>query len=350
MTNSEYINNNDIEFLLEDIDTDMSKITQEEFSKISKELWVKFGKNIELLLKQIETQERVMKLKEKYINSNSLQLANALTKELEDFKDFFVLKNLMIKAYQIIHEFREYVTKENIEYFIQVGTGQKTSKYSQIQLKELINYLSLSVDSNKNFRLSLIPNKAKEIKTSQAIDAFRSSLYDIQKTITTIKKAAQENINQGFVLEAALNIIAEKGPNVKITKSIVKKYYKPGNLPGTRGGDIGEKNTQKLIEQGMININKKLQLQAKKVSGSLGAAVVSITNIKSELFNLCILIKEIVSGRLKQNDIKKYFKSKKRASDIANKIKKEINNIVEQSLSETLSSIDNKNIKTKTFL
>ena len=336
-----------IDILLQDVDADMVELTQEKFSKISTELWRRFGKNIQILLKQIEIQEKILKTRNAYSEKSSSQLASMLTKEVEDFKAFDALKRLMIKAYQIIHEFREYITKENIEYFIQVYTGKNTSKFAQLKLNELINYLSLSVDSSKNFRLSLVPKRAKEIETNKTINEFRNSLYDIQKIITTMRAAAGEKSNQGFVLEAALNIIADIGPQAKITSDIVEKYYQPGNLPGTRGGDINEEQTKKLIERGIIEINKKLQLQAKKVTGTYGAAVVSISNIKSELFNLSVLIRELTMGKVNKKTLKTYFTDSRRASDIAREIKNEVGMKAEESLSKVFEEIQkqNKHIK-----
>ena len=65
------------------------------------------------------------------------------------------------------------------------------------------------------------------------------------------------------------------------------------------------------------------------------------------LFNLSLLVRDLSRGKINKKTLQNYFKSSRRASDIAKDIKEEVGKKAEESLSAVLEQIQKQNIHIK---
>lgn len=325
------------------------------------------------ILVDLEQLERVVLKQQNLMNAKPKNILNEysalLTKNIEH--NMILLTNTMKQAYALISRFREFILNESIEYLIQKGSSQ-TIVY--MELKDILSSMGLRVTSgdNKEYKLVMDTIKTKETIKSLSKNKFlpkevAKEIQNIEKRIRSLKTKAEVltrakelgkniftipekgieyvNINEGYLLEAALNIVT--GTNTSFLKTDVDYYdyylqMRKNNLAASRGGDFSIEQTQKLkriieskISEEVSWIENKLSLQLKKVGGKLGASVQSASTMAAELFNIIVIINTNKNGSKKvvQEKLKKYFTESPRAKifqkQIAQELNIELNNIDE---------------------
>lgn len=296
-------------------------------------------------------------------------------------------KNIVItemkKAYALIMDFRAFITKERIEYLIQYDS-KNLSTIAILNTQQILDSITgLSTQSGGGLKFNLSSSKIKDIIENDATDTFSKEFVkrvkDIlnliielnrntdgtimtqeefnemrrkygKKAFSKIKAEQKSFINQGYALEAALQVVLNN-KDQELLLDIGKRYKAyfdaiENTAVFRSGGDLNEKATKKLkkIGKNFKTLMEATQLQVKRVREKASAQLVTLNSIIAELGTIVLIYQSSKNGsqRSMKQKFGDYFTSSLKSSDYLEKVKKELEKDLENnsSLKEIVNLLD----------
>ena len=332
------IDPNDKEVLqaLADLQEEMGHInTKEVFNERALKKYIGQAK---ILLRRLETLEvAINNIMKKIIDFDAFNYAIN--------KEFAVYTATVKKATEFIYEFRQWVTKEEIQFIIQFEDEQGQLQYTQFSIQELIP--SLNIYLEKGSRVGLKKGKSRLQISSKQIQSIakkfllnQDSSQAIREATNIIKPVArkQKGYGTGRIFETAMENLADKG--FKFNSNQVK-LTDLERTPGLRAGDLSSQIVIELIKKGILSGSpeKGFEASLKTVSNSAQyTEIQNINQIKSDLFNIIAIT---YKGEDIQKTLIKLFKNVHEGPAKAKKrIAEELNLVVNGSLSAALAGIE----------
>ena len=329
--------------------------------------------------KYAEEAERILKV----LTAAELGLKKNIRASTVSQKNKNIVITEMKKAYALIMDFRTFITKEKIEYLIQYDS-KDLSTIAVLNTKQILDSVTgLSTQRGGGLKFNLSSSKIKDIIKNDATDTFSKEFVkrvkDIlnliielnkntdgsimtqeefnemrrkygKKAFSKIKAEQKSFINQGYALEAALQVVLNN-EDQELLLDIGKRYKTYFNaIENTAvfrsGGDLDQKATKKLqkIGKNFKTLMEATQLQVKRVREKASAQLVTLNSIIAELGTIVLIYQSSKDGsqRSMQQKFKKYFTSSLKSSDYLEKVKKELEKDLENnsSLKEILDLLD----------
>lgn len=295
-------------------------------------------------------------------------------------------KNIVItemkKAYALIMDFRTFITKEKIEYLIQYDS-KNLSTIAILNTKQILDSITgLSTQSGGGLKFNLSSSKIKDIIENDATNIFSKEFVkrvkDIlnliielnkntdgsimtqeefnemrkkygKKAFSKIKAEQKSFINQGYALEAALQVVLNN-EDQELLLDIGKRYKAyfdaiENTAVFRSGGDLNKKATEKLqkIGKNFKTLMEATQLQVKRVREKASAQLVTLNSIIAELGTIVLIYKSSKdSPESMEKKFGDYFTSSLKSSDYLEKVKKELEKDLENnsSLKEIVDLLD----------
>lgn len=329
--------------------------------------------------KYAEEAERILKV----LTAAELGLKKNIRASTVAQKNKNIVITEMKKAYALIMDFRTFITKEKIEYLIQYDS-KNLSTIAILNTKQILDSVTgLSTQSGGGLKFNLSSSKIKDIIENDATDTFSKEFVkrvkDIlnliielnkntdgsimtqeefnemrrkygKKAFSKIKAEQKSFINQGYALEAALQVVLNNGDQ-ELLLDIGKRYKAyfdaiENTAVFRSGGDLNKEATKKLkkIGKNFKTLMEATQLQVKRVREKASAQLVTLNSIIAELGTIVLIYKSSKDGsqRSMQQKFKKYFTSSLKSSDYLEKVKKELEKDLENnsSLKEIVDLLD----------
>ena len=329
--------------------------------------------------KYAEEAERILKV----LTAAELGLKKNIRASTVAQKNKNIVITEMKKAYALIMDFRTFITKEKIEYLIQYDS-KNLSTIAILNTKQILDSVTgLSTQRGGGLKFNLSSSKIKDIIKNDATDTFSKEFVkrvkDIlnliielnkntdgsimtqeefneirkkygKKTFSKIKAEQKSFINQGYALEAALQVVFNN-EDQDLLLDIGKRYKAYFNaIENTAvfrsGGDLDQKATKKLqkIGKNFKTLMEATQLQVKRVREKASAQLVTLNSIIAELGTIVLIYQSSKDGsqRSMQQKFKKYFTSSLKSSDYLEKVKKELEKDLENNsgLKEIVDLLD----------
>lgn len=323
--------------------------------------------------KYAEEAERILKV----LTSAELGLKKNTRATALSQKNKKIILTEMKKAYALIMDFRNFITKEKIEYLIQYDS-KNLSTIAILNTKQILDsVIGLSTQSGGSLKLNLSSSKVRSIIEDDATSKFTQEFVNRVKAIlemiielnrnkdgvimtqeefniirqkygaksfSKIKAEQKSFINQGYALEAALQVVLNN-EDQELFLDVGKRYKAYFNaIENTAvfrsGGDLDAKATAKLkkIGKNFETLMHATQLQVKRVRANASAQLVTLNSIIAELGTIILIYQSSKDGsqRTMKQKFKKYFTNALKSSDYLEKTKKEL----EKDL-ETNSALEN---------
>lgn len=329
--------------------------------------------------KYAEEAERILKV----LTAAELGLKKNIRASTVAQKNKNIVITEMKKAYALIMDFRTFITKEKIEYLIQYDS-KNLSTIAILNTKQILDSVTgLSTQSGGGLKFNLSSSKIKDIIENDATDTFSKEFVkrvkDIlnliielnkntdgsimtqeefnemrrkygKKAFSKIKAEQKSFINQGYALEAALQVVLNN-EDQELLLDIGKRYKAyfdaiENTAVFRSGGDLNKEATKKLkkIGKNFKTLMEATQLQVKRVREKASAQLVTLNSIIAELGTIVLIYKSSKDGsqRSMQQKFKKYFTSSLKSSDYLEKVKKELEKDLENnsSLKEIVDLLD----------
>ena len=329
--------------------------------------------------KYAEEAERILKV----LTAAELGLKKNIRASTVAQKNKNIVITEMKKAYALIMDFRTFITKEKIEYLIQYDS-KNLSTIAILNTKQILDSVTgLSTQSGGGLKFNLSSSKIKDIIENDATDTlskeFVKRVKDIlnliielnkntdgsimtqeefnemrrkygKKAFSKIKAEQKSFINQGYALEAALQVVLNN-EDQELLLDIGKRYKAyfdaiENTAVFRSGGDLNKEATKKLkkIGKNFKTLMEATQLQVKRVREKASAQLVTLNSIIAELGTIVLIYKSSKDGsqRSMQQKFKKYFTSSLKSSDYLEKVKKELEKDLENnsSLKEIVDLLD----------
>ena len=329
--------------------------------------------------KYAEEAERILKV----LTAAELGLKKNIRASTVAQKNKNIVITEMKKAYALIMDFRTFITKEKIEYLIQYDS-KNLSTIAILNTKQILDSVTgLSTQSGGGLKFNLSSSKIKDIIENDATDTFSKEFVkrvkDIlnliielnkntdgsimtqeefnemrrkygKKAFSKIKAEQKSFINQGYALEAALQVVLNNGDQ-ELLLDIGKRYKAyfdaiENTAVFRSGGDLNKEATKKLkkIGKNFKTLMEATQLQVKRVREKASAQLVTLNSIIAELGTIVLIYKSSKDGsqRSMQQKFKKYFTSSLKSSDYLEKVKKELEKDLENNsgLKEIVDLLD----------
>lgn len=311
--------------------------------------------------KYAEEAERILKV----LTSAELGLKKNTRATALSQKNKKIILTEMKKAYALIMDFRNFITKEKIEYLIQYDS-KNLSTIAILNTKQILDSVTgLSTQSGGGLKLNLSSSKIRSIIEDDATSKFTQEFVNRVKAIlemiielnrnkdgvimtqeefnklrqkygaksfSKIKAEQKSFINQGYALEAALQVVLNN-EDQELFLDVGKRYKAYFNaIENTAvfrsGGDLDAKATTKLkkIGKNFETLMHATQLQVKRIRANAGAQLVTLNSIIAELGTIVLIYQSSKDGsqRTMKQKFKKYFTSTLKSSDYLEKTKKEL--------------------------
>lgn len=304
------------------------------------------------LLKEVESLEQQIITQKTFLETES---SSEVIAKYAHSTAWAALTQVMKKSYAFLHFFREWITGTSIEYVIQKGSSRQIALMT---LEEVIGTFRIGVESDKGLKLVMDSQKTRAIfkdgKGKQLPFDIATSIKQIEDKAYSLRRSMEVNINKGYALELALDLILEGIDFKSLSNAELYERYqeiRKNNTPGMRGGDIDKKKSRQLLdiiqndstmtmlstttEKQWLWAKKQIEFQVKKVAGKYGASVMSISTLKAELFNIVTIINQgrKGAGRAITKKLDSYFTNGGRATTVMKEMAKEL----EVDLSEGIS-------------
>lgn len=326
-------------------------------------------KKAQFLLNKIEQYEHRVTHSTPFVSKSSV--GAFLYTYYSSAKNVQALRKLMIEAYAFVHYLREWLTGVAIEYIIVLQNKQEMSVL-HLTLEELLRMVNIGTSASKGLRLSISGTASGTSALAKDLDHFsnfekelqiiQSNLLQLQ-TVVKRKNEKQgifkterlmhqygitgDKLNKGFVIETAVNMYAVFGTEAKTitisspdgAQQLADAYSSTvGSLPGTRGGDINEEKSRQFLKQEGEDFQKRVEFQVKKAQGLFGATVIEISTLKTELFNIALLIAKVINQgpEVLKKTLTEYVTSSEKASTIKKNLVNELDLNLEKGLSKAL--------------
>ena len=287
---------------------------------------------------------------------------NTYSKSIASENNKKIIVTEMKKAYALIMDFRNFITKEKIEYLIQYDS-KTLSTIAILNTKQILDSVTgLSTQSGGGLKLDLSSSKIRSIIEDDATSKFSQEFVNRVKAIlkmiielnrnkdgvimtqeefnimrqkygaksfSKIKAEQKSFINQGYALEAALQVVLNNEDQelfLDIGKRY-KAYFKAieNTAVFRSGGDLNAEATTKLKEIGknFETLIHSTQLQVKRVRAKARAQLITLNSIIAELGTIVLIYQSSKDG---SNRImfEEYFTNKIKSSDYLEKTKKEL--------------------------
>lgn len=311
--------------------------------------------------KYAEEAERILKV----LTSAELGLKKNTRATALSQKNKKIILTEMKKAYALIMDFRNFITKEKIEYLIQYDS-KNLSTIAILNTKQILDSVTgLSTQSGGGLKLNLSSSKVRSIIEDDATSKFTQEFVNRVKAIlemiielnrnkdgiimtqeefnimrqkygaksfSKIKAEQKSFINQGYALEAALQVVLNN-EDQELFLDIGKRYKAYFNaIENTAvfrsGGDLDAKATAKLkkIGKNFETLMHATQLQVKRIRANANAQLVTLNSIIAELGTIVLIYQSSKDGsqRTMKQKFKKYFTNALKSSDYLEKTKKEL--------------------------
>lgn len=327
--------------ILSELNKDMGSISLKDAINI--ENLKKYSNQARDLLKKIE-------IFEKDINTILKK-----TQDLDAFnystqKCFSLYAAYVKKATIFVYEFRAWITGQEIQIVIQFQDQDKTLKYAQIKIQDIIPSTKLYLQKGKKTGLATSKTKL-QITNSQLQNITKDFILnntDKLSSFTKIlaSKGKKEGFGTGRIFETVLENIANEVEDYNDTNF---KWTIKDRIPGLRAGDINGKLTEKLIQLGIIRSGslQHLELSLKTLSKAAeNTELQQINQIKNELFNIVVIVNTTLQQGEKnvQKELKKIMTDVSSTGTPYQTRKRLANNLgitINGSLSEALDELDN---------
>lgn len=198
------------------------------------------------------------------------------------------------KATIFVYEFRAWITQQEIQIIVQFEDENKSLKYAQVAIQDIIPSTKLYLQKGKKIGLATSKSKLQITNTQLQNIAEDFVLNNSDKlssfTKSLISKGKKEGYGTGRIFETVLENIANDVENYNDSNF---KWTIKDKIPGLRAGDINEKLTEKLIQLGIIKSGnlKNLELSLKTTTIlAENTEIQQINQIKNELFNIVAII------------------------------------------------------------
>jgi hypothetical protein len=260
-------------------------------------------------------------------------------------KEFSIYTAIVKKATEFIYEFREWVTKEEIQFIIQFEDEQGQLQYAQISIQELIP--SLNIYLEKGSRVGLKRGKSRLQISSKQIQSIAKNFLLNQDSSQAIREATnivkpiarkQKGYGTGRIFETAMENLADKG--IKFSSNQVK-LTDLERIPGLRAGDLSSQIVIELIKKGILSGNPEKGFEASlKTVNNIAqyTEIQNINQIKYELFNIIAITYK--GGDIQKNLIKLLKNVQEGPAKAKNRIAAELNLVINNSLSAALTGIE----------
>jgi hypothetical protein len=246
---------------------------------------------------------------------------------IQELKYVFTLQALVTKGYIFIQEFRNFLSKEKIDYLIMfddVSNGNPVQQsIGKFSLKEILPTLNARLTKNNNFSIQI--NNYKELinlkqKAFQETDAFTEKIYNriINLTnwihserieyVSKIKgtKSGYEIGQAGISFEIAANEIANvlRNPDSDINMiDIIENRFHADNAVFYQAGDLNKDFVSAIFEDA-----KDYLLELKRVSikeNAIGARLTGENTVENALKKIISILEK---NTIKNEIIKKLEK------------------------------------------
>lgn len=311
--------------------------------------------------KYAEEAERILRV----LTSAELGLKKSTRASSLSKKNKYIVMTEMKKAYALIMDFRNFITKEKIEYLIQYDS-KTLSTIAILDTKQILESVTgLATQSGGGLKLNLSSSKIKSIIEDDVTSKFAQEfvkrvkvilnlLIDLnrnaegvimtqgefdemrkkygKKSFSKIKAEQKSFINQGYALEAALQVVLNN-EDEELLLDIGKQYQAyfdaiENTAVFRSGGDLDKQATQKLkkIGKNFKTLKEATELQVKRVRDKASAQLVTLNSIIAELGTIVLIYQSSKTGsqRTLKQKFKKYFMSSLKSSDYLNKTKSQL--------------------------
>lgn len=265
------------------------------------------------------------------------------------------------KATLFIYEFRQWITKQEIQFVIQFQDESGELQYAQVPIYEIIPALNtfMQISTSGKFQSSRsklqISNSVMQsirkkfwIQNEPVLQKLRTGTRTLQRLANSTD--SKKGKGTGRIFETLLENMADKEKQAflnDIADSNSINWTSVDHIPGLRQGDLTSDIVKILIKQGILTGDGEKGFEASLKTVSKIAAhteIQGINQIKNELFNIVAIIGKGLGKNTIQHRLFKYFTNISK-SGTAYEVKKRIAKSLGEKVTEIPSKIIEKYLK-----
>lgn len=265
------------------------------------------------------------------------------------------------KATLLVYEFREWITKQEIQFVIQFEDENKEIQYAQVPIRELIPALNIFMQTTKKGALATsrsklqISNSAMQqihknfwITNEEVLYTLRTGTKGLKKAASKSSSGSKQGKGTGRIFETLLENLSTKDREEFMREVSSELGFKAwtvvDSIPGLRQGDLTSETVKLLIQKGILSGDSAVGFEASLKTVSTIAQyteIQGINQIKNELFNIIAIIGNNKNAKEIQRNLFNYFTNTQK-SGTAYRVRKSIAESLGEKVSTSLSEIIDK--------